>query len=184
MKSITDMLQKGNEIRWTPEAKESFSRIKTTITQAHELISPNFGKAFLMYSFASENTIASVLLQKNEEGFEQPIDFYSKTLRDEPLRNNIMEKQDFALIKALKYFRVQILHSHKIFYVPSITVKDILTQPDPEGRRAKWITILLEYDLEIKHAKLIKGQGLEKLMAQSGVDDVDIKFMDVTTVSE
>ena len=32
MKSITDMLQKGNEIRWTPEAKESFSRIKTTIT--------------------------------------------------------------------------------------------------------------------------------------------------------
>ena len=59
-----------------------------------------------MYSFASENTIASVLLQKNEEGFEQPIDFYSKTLRDEPLRNNIMEKQDFALIKALKYFRV------------------------------------------------------------------------------
>ena len=69
-----------------------------------------------------------------------------------------MEKQAFALIKALNDFRVYILHSHTVAFVPSIAVKDILTQLDPEGRRAKWITILLEYDLEIKHTKLIKGQ--------------------------
>ena len=95
-----------------------------------------------------------------------------------------MEKPDFALIKALKDFRVYILHSHIVSYVPSIVVKDILTQRDPEGRRAKWIAVLLEYDLEIKHTKLIKGQGLAKLMAQSGVEDVDINFMDVNTMSE
>ena len=111
------------------------------------LISPNFDKDFEIYSFASEHTIAHVLLQKNEEGFEQPIAFYSKTLRDSPLRYNIMEKQDFALIKPLKDFRVYILHSHIVAYVPSITLKDILTQRDPEGRRAKWIAILLECDL-------------------------------------
>ena len=35
-----------------------------------------------------------------------------------------------------------------------------------------------------KHTKLIKGQGLAKLMAQSGVNDVDINFMDVSTVSQ
>jgi hypothetical protein len=43
-------------------------------------------------------------------------------------------------------------------------VKDILTQPDPEGRRGKWIVVLLEYDLDIKPKNPIKGQGLEKLM--------------------
>ena len=95
-----------------------------------------------------------------------------------------MQKQDFALIMALKDFRVYILHSHTVAYVPSIVAKDILTQLDPEGRRAKWIAILHEYDLEIKHTKLIKGQGLAKLMAQSGLEDVDINFMDVTTISE
>ena len=80
-----------------------------------------------------------------------------------------MEKQDFSLIKALKDFKVYILHSHTVVYVPSIAVKDILTQPDLEGRRAKWIAILLEYDLEIKHTKLVKGQGLAKLMTQSRI---------------
>jgi len=44
-------------------------------------------------------------------------------------------------------------------------VKDILTQPNPEVKRGKWIAVLLEYDLEIKSTKLIKGQGLAKLMA-------------------
>ena len=75
-----------------------------------------------------------------------------------------MEKWDFSHITTLKDFRVYILHYHTIAYVPSITVKDILTQPDTKARRAKWIAILLEYDLEIKHTKLVKGQGLAKLM--------------------
>jgi len=66
------------------------------------LVSPDFSKDFMTFSFASEHTIAGVLLQKNEEGNEQPIAFYSKTLRDAPLKYNIMEKQAYVLIKALK----------------------------------------------------------------------------------
>ena len=55
-----------------------------------------------------------------------------------------------------------ILHSHIIAYVPRNVVKNILTQPNPEGKRAKWIVVLLENDLEIKPTKLVKGQGLAK----------------------
>ena len=96
---------------------------------------------------------------------EQPIAFFSKALRDAPLKYNIMEKQAYALIKALKDFRVYILPSHTIAYVPNIIVKDILSQ-DPDGKRGKWIAVILEYDLEIKPTKLIKGQGLAQLMAE------------------
>lgn len=58
---------------------------------------------------------------------------------------------------------MHILHSHTVAYVPSIAVKDILTQLDPEVRRAKWIVVFLEYDLEIKHTKLIKSQGFGQI---------------------
>jgi len=61
------------------------------------------------------------------------------------------------LVKELKYFRVYILHSHILAYVPNAAVKDVLVQTDLEGRRGKWIVALLEYDMEIKPAKLIKG---------------------------
>ena len=76
---------------------------------------------------------------------------------DSPLKYDIMEKQAYELVKALKEFRVYILHSHTIAYVPNSFVKDILTQPDLEGKGGKWIVVLLEYDLEIKPTKLIKG---------------------------
>ena len=78
-----------------------------------------------------------------------------------------MEKQSLALVKVIKYFRVYILYSHIIAYVPNSLVKDILTQDGPNGRRGKWIATILEYDIEIKPTKLIKGQGLSRLMAES-----------------
>ena len=55
-------------------------------------------------------------------------------------------------------------------------------QTDPEGRRGKWIAAMLEYDLEIKPTKLIKGQGLAKLMAQANLRALDINL--ITAVAE
>lgn len=67
----------------------------------------------------------------------------------------------------MKAFRDYILHSKAIAYVPSSTVKDILVQADSEGIRGKWISKLQEYDFEIKPTKLVKGQGLAKLLTAS-----------------
>ena len=86
------MLGKNQEIRWTPEAKQSFEGIERAIAEAPILASPDFSKYFLIFSFASEHTVAGVLLQKNYEGHERPIDFYSKTLRDAPMKYNILAK--------------------------------------------------------------------------------------------
>jgi hypothetical protein len=82
LKHITDMLKKDVEFKWIPEVKESFKNIKQDLIKAHILISPNYSKEFLFFSFASEDTIVAVLLQRNDEGYEQPISFFSKTLRD------------------------------------------------------------------------------------------------------
>jgi hypothetical protein len=117
------------------------------------------------------------LLQKNDQGREQPIAFFSKALRDAELRYEIMEKQAYALVKALKAFRIYVLHSKITAYVPSTSVKDILIQPDIDGRRGKWIAKILEFDLEIKPTKLIKGQGLAKLLAESNCKTLGINFI-------
>ena len=70
-----------------------------------------------------------------------------------------------------------ILHSHIVAYVPNAAVKYVLVQADPEGRRGKWIAALLEYDVEIKPTKLIKGQGLAKLMAETNLQVLDINLI-------
>ena len=78
---ITNMLGKDKEIMWTLEAKTSYEDIKKDISEAPVLSRADFSKYFLIFSFASEHTVARVLLKKNHEGIEQPISSYNKTLR-------------------------------------------------------------------------------------------------------
>jgi hypothetical protein len=177
VKHITSMLKKGSEIKWTDAARSSFEAIKQAIMEAPTLISPDYTKEFYIFSFASYDTLAAVLLQKNDEGIEHPVAFFSKTLRDAELRYDLIEKQAYALIKSLKAFRIYILHSKVVAYVPSASVKDVLTQPDIDGKRAKWIAKFIEFNIEVKPTKLVKGQGLAKLMAEENCSLLDINCM-------
>jgi hypothetical protein len=177
VKHITAMLRKGKEVKWTVEPRESFIQIKKALIEAPVLISPDYSKDLLIFSFASFDTVATVLLHKNEEGREQPILFFSKEMRDAEVWYETMEKQAYALVKYLKAFRVYVLHSKVTAYIPSTSMKDILIQPDVNGRRGKWIAKILEFDLEIKPTKLIKGQGLAKLLAESNYKALGISFI-------
>ena len=54
-----------------------------------------------------------------------------------------------------------------------------MTQTDINGRRGRWIAKILEFDLEIKTTKLVKGQGLAKLLVDS-----NYKVLGINLVSE
>ena len=157
VKHITSILRKGSEVKWTDAARRSFESIKKAIMEDPTLINPDYSKEFHVFSFSSEDTIAVVLLQADEEGSDHPVAFFSKNSRDVELRYDIIEKKAYALIKSLKAFRVYILHSKIIAYVQSTSIKYVLTQPDVDGRRAKWIAKLIEFNIELKPTKLIKG---------------------------
>jgi hypothetical protein len=178
-KHITSMLRKNSEVKWTEEAKHSFNAIKEAIMTAPVLISPDFAKEFYIFSFASKDTIAAVLLQRNVDDQEQPVAFFSKVLRDAEVKYELLEKQAYALIKSLKAFRVYILQAKVIAYVPSSSVKDVLIQPDIDGKRSKWIAKLIEFDVEIKPTKLVKGQGLAKLLAEENCKLLEINLVSV-----
>jgi hypothetical protein len=100
------------------------------------LINPDYSKEFMIFSFASSDTLAVVLLQKNKKGLEQPISFFSRASRDAEIRYDIIEKQAYALVRALKAFRVYVMNSRIVAYVPSKSVKEILIQPDIDGKRS------------------------------------------------
>ena len=68
------------------------------------LVSHDFRKHFIIHSFASEDTIASVLIQKNQDGNELPISFMSKEVHYYELRYSSLLKQAYTLVKADGHF--------------------------------------------------------------------------------
>ena len=117
--------------------------------------------------------------RKNDQNVEKTISLFSIVLRDGELKYDIMEKQAYVLVKSLKVFIFYVLHSHIISYVPSSVVKGILTHPDLHGKRAKWIAVLLEYDIEINPTKLIKGQGLAKMMTNFNCESLQLNSLNI-----
>ena len=81
------------------------------------------------------------------------------------------------MVKSLKSFKIYILHSQTIAYVPNIVVKYILIQPETEGRRGCYIAKILEFDLEIRPTKLIKGKGLSRFLIESNCKDLGLNLV-------
>ena len=65
MKPIQALLKKNAKFVWTTEGRKSFDSIKNAITRSPVLVNLDYAKDFMIFSFASEDTIADVLLQKN-----------------------------------------------------------------------------------------------------------------------
>lgn len=86
------MLKKGSQVKWTNVARRSFEDIQRAIMEAPTLINPDYSKEFHIFSFAFGDTLAAILLQKDDEGSKHPVEFFSKTLRDVELRYDIIEK--------------------------------------------------------------------------------------------
>lgn len=67
-------LKKDSDFKWNNERRKwAFHQIKEAIASAPLFISPDYLKEFQIFSFASEDTIAGVLLQKNEQGLAHSI---------------------------------------------------------------------------------------------------------------
>ncbi|XP_059070306.1 uncharacterized protein LOC131859992 [Cryptomeria japonica] len=77
-------MKKDAKIEWTTEAKEAFTQIKKSITEASVLASPDYTLVFYIYSFASLHLGATVLMQR-QAGDEKPIAFMSSPFKSAEL---------------------------------------------------------------------------------------------------
>jgi hypothetical protein len=68
IKHINLLLKKENIFEWKTDTQEAFNNIKGEITTAPILISPEFQRYFIIYSFSIEALIVSILTQKYSNG--------------------------------------------------------------------------------------------------------------------
>lgn len=167
-KHIVGLMSEKHPFKWTEEAREAFEKVKVSVSKAPTLMNPNFFKKIIVYCYASKYTMSGILLQKDDIGVEVPIGFMSIPLKKHELNYSLSEKKYFTIIKAVKQFKYYILHSHSMLFVLDTVVKSILTQQEVGlNNRATWVTKIQEYDLDIRPTKLVRGQGLCKLIAEN-----------------
>jgi hypothetical protein len=67
------MIHKDAKFKWDDERKDAFNNIKAAISRAPVLRSPDFNRDFFLYTFASDQSLAAVLTQKDDGNNEAPM---------------------------------------------------------------------------------------------------------------
>ena len=160
------MVKQNAQFKWTEIEKNAFSKIKTVVAHKPSLKIPDFDKDFILYTFASDDSLAAVLTQKEYGGDEFPISFMRTGLQGAELNYPAIDKQAYAVFKAVKQFRPYILKNRTKVIVPHPTVRSLFVQKELGERRGNWVTALQKYDLKFKPASIVKGQGLCRLMTE------------------
>ena len=88
-----------------------------------------------MYTFASDDSLAAVLTQKEDVGDEYLISFMSIGLQGGELNYLAMDKQAYAVFKAVKQFRPFILKNRTKVIVPHPVVRSLFVQKELGERR-------------------------------------------------
>ena len=130
VKPLQQMVKQNAQFKCTETKKNAFSKIKTTVAHAPSLKIPDFDKDFIMYTFASNDSLAAVLTQKEDGGDEFPISFMSIGLQGDELNYLDIDKKAYIVFKSVKQFRPYILKNRTKVIVPYPDVRSLLVHKE------------------------------------------------------
>ncbi|GJY16763.1 retrotransposon protein, putative, ty1-copia subclass [Tanacetum coccineum] len=118
-------------------AQPAFEQLKHAVTEAPVLALPNFEHIFQVECDASGLGIGGVLSQLN-----RPIAFFSEKLNDTRRRYSTYDKEFYAIVRSLEYWRHYLLPAEFILYSDHQALKFIQGQAKLKPRHAKWVETL------------------------------------------
>ncbi|GKA26786.1 RNA-directed DNA polymerase [Tanacetum coccineum] len=142
---ITECL-KSSKFVWNTAAQSAFERLKHAVTEAPVLALPNFEHVFQVECDASGLGISGVLSQLN-----RPIAFFSEKLNDTRRRYSTYDKEFYAIVRSLEYWRHYLLPAEFILYSDHQALKFIQGQAKLKPRHAKWVETLQDFSFVIRH---------------------------------
>lgn len=99
---LTDLTKTKRKLIWNVEAEKAFETLKSHLSTAPVLHSPDFSQPFYIHCAASRTGIGAVLVQKDAEGEEFPIAFMSQKLNQAQRNYSVTEQECLAAMLRFK----------------------------------------------------------------------------------
>ena len=112
------------------EQRNSFVEIRKAIAEALALMSPDFNKDFILYTFSTEFSNVAILTQKHHDDAEISISFMSSTFNGVEINYSHIDKHVYAVYKLVKHYRPYLLKSQTKVIVPYVAIWNFLVQKE------------------------------------------------------
>ena len=116
------------------------------MSEAPVLALPNFDKVFEVECDASGVGIGAVLSQEG-----RPVAYFSEKLNEARQKYSTYDKEFYALVQALKYWRHYLLPKEFVVFTDHQALKFINSQTKLNVRHAKWVETLQSFTFTLRH---------------------------------
>ena len=139
-------LFRQNQFEWTPAAERTFLQLKIALTTASVLRLPDFSKLFDVATDTSGTGVGPVLSQDSH-----PVSYFSEKLNDAKGRYSNYDRELFAVIQALKFWRHYLLYRDFTLYSDHDALRFLHSQKKLSARHGRWTEFLQEYTFSLHH---------------------------------
>ena len=159
---LTDLTKKSAPIKveWSAECEQAFETLKQRLCSAPVLRSPDFEKEFILQTDASERGIGAVLSQKDENGEDHPIAFFSRKLLEREEKYATVEKECLAIKLACQAFRVYLLGRPFLIETDHRALEWLDRLKENNARLSRWSLLLQIFDFQVKYPGVPLGAAV------------------------
>ena len=152
-KPLTNLTKKDEPFIWNEQCQKAFDQLKRQFLSAPVLRMPNPEQPFFLETDASAYATGGVLMQKDESGHLHPCGYLSQTFNATEQNYPIYDRELYALIRALKEWRVLLEGtSHEItVYSDHANLKYFRSAQDLNRRQFRWSMYLSRFPLKLEH---------------------------------
>ena len=135
---------------WGAEQQAAFDKIKQCIRESKMLYHVDYSLPLYMNTDSSATAYGGYIWQKGPDGRKRPLGFTSKCFQGSACNWPIQEKELYAILHCLEYFKHIIAGQKLILYTDNRNLLH-LKRSSTSPRLQRWSLMLDEHDLEIIH---------------------------------
>ena len=136
--------------KWKEEQQQSFEMLKQALQTTPVLALPNKDDQFILDTDASDKAIGAELLQV-QNGQERVIAYGSFTLSTAQRKYCTTRKELLAVVRFTQHFRHYLLGREFILRTDHNSLRWLMNFKEPQGQLARWLEVLSQYHMTIKH---------------------------------
>lgn len=147
---LYNLTEKKKEFIWTDECDKSFNSLKNYLKNLPLLKFPKPNHPLHLYTDASAKAIGACLFQIIDD-CALPIYFASRTLNSAEINYSTIDREMLAIVWGIKKLRHHLLGREFFIHTDHSPLTYLSNFRDSHGRRARWLSTLMEYSFRIEH---------------------------------
>ena len=146
---LTELTRKNTKFVWTQKHQEAFEKLKTSLINTPILCYPDYSKMFQIHCDASDIALGSVLMQKDEDGIDHPVSYFSRKFNNAEINYTVTEKEALAIVESVKHYSQYVYGYHFQIYTDHAPLRYLFQYKTTIPRITRWAVLLSEFDYEM-----------------------------------